>query len=134
MRSNVRTAAAAQSWLQQGLTLAFRAGAITGMLVAGLALLARPLRGTTVVGRAGDQCVSVPRRLGHGRVRVVDAGMTQDEALTLSERVRNATHHAVSVEAENAYFVVVVTNGSVDTWAVRDEQDWQWMRDRITAD
>ncbi len=40
VKANVRTAAAAQTSLQAGLTMAFRAGAITGLLVAGLALLA----------------------------------------------------------------------------------------------
>ncbi|WP_103729622.1 sodium-translocating pyrophosphatase [Novosphingobium sp. HII-3] len=53
VRSNVRTAAAAQTGLQAGLTLAFRAGAITGMLVAGLALLAIAVFYWYLTGPAG---------------------------------------------------------------------------------
>ena len=39
VEANVRTAEASRSSLQKGLTMAFKSGAITGLLVAGLALL-----------------------------------------------------------------------------------------------
>ncbi|KLE35142.1 sodium-translocating pyrophosphatase [Aurantiacibacter luteus] len=58
VRSNVRTAAAAQTGLQQGLTLAFRAGAITGMLVAGLALLAIAVFFYVLIGPMGEDPAS----------------------------------------------------------------------------
>ncbi|MGX7894786.1 sodium-translocating pyrophosphatase [Tsuneonella sp. HG222] len=58
VRSNVRTAAAAQKGLQEGLTLAFRAGAITGMLVAGLALLAIAVFFYVLVGSMGFEANS----------------------------------------------------------------------------
>ena len=40
VKANVRTAEASRISLQSGLTIAFKSGAITGLLVAGLALLA----------------------------------------------------------------------------------------------
>lgn len=57
VRANVRTAQAASISLQKGLTMAFNAGAITGMLVAGLALLAIAgffLYLTEIAGNAAD--------------------------------------------------------------------------------
>jgi K(+)-stimulated pyrophosphate-energized sodium pump len=53
VKANVRTAEAARTSLQAGLTTAFRAGAVTGMLVAGLALLAISVFFWYLTGPAG---------------------------------------------------------------------------------
>ena len=53
VRANVRTAEAARKSLQGGLTAAFRAGAVTGLLVAGLALLAIAVLFWYLIGPGG---------------------------------------------------------------------------------
>jgi K(+)-stimulated pyrophosphate-energized sodium pump len=53
VRANVRTAEAARHSLQRGLTTAFRAGAVTGLLVAGLALLAISVLFWYLIGPGG---------------------------------------------------------------------------------
>ena len=60
-----------------------------------------------------------------------DAGMSEAQARSLAHAVRRMTRHHVEVRAAAGHFVVVVYRAVPgDAYTLRDEQDWQRLRQR----
>lgn len=59
-----------------------------------------------------------------------DRRMTASEAGVLAEAVRRAGAPAATVERDEDAWVVVVDTGS-GRYMLQDEEDWDWLRDRI---
>jgi hypothetical protein len=62
-----------------------------------------------------------------------DVGMTESQAATLAETVRQASGHTVEVAPDDSYFCVHVVKGR-ETYTLYDEADWDWLKGRILAD
>ena len=87
VRANVRTAQAATRSLAEGLSMAFRAGAVTGLLVAGLALLGVAVYFYVLTGRLG-----LPADQPHGRRRARGARLRRLADLHLRPSRRRHLH------------------------------------------
>ena len=59
--------------------------------------------------------------------------MTRGQAEALAVQVRTETAHVVTVEPDDQAFLVIVRRSRGDTLTLYDEQDWDWLRDRIVG-
>ncbi len=79
--------------------------------------------------RSRPQC---GRRLACETLPMADEGMSEDEAQALAVVVRQAAEHVVEVQPDDHNFVVVVRRAVPgDSFMLYDEQDWQWLEQRI---
>ena len=113
VRANVRTTEAARTGLAEGLAVSFRAGSVTGMLVAGLALLA--VTGTywllLIGGASGRELVDPLVGLGFGASLIsifarLGGGVEADDVAAGARRAFGAGHRMDAVPQRRVGFLV----------------------------